>query len=138
MAIKALLPLALLSSTAFAQLNTLAKAKGLEYFGTATDNSELTDPAYKAILTNSSEFGQITPANSMKWDATESSQNTFTFTNGDVIANLTTTDDQKLRCHNLVWYEQLPSWGMFFSFARKMPHLKLCHLKSWLIIGSIS
>lgn len=48
-------------------LNTLAKAAGKLYFGSATDNSELSDTAYVAILKNNAEFGQITPANSMKW-----------------------------------------------------------------------
>ena len=48
-------------------LHSLAKAAGKLYFGTATDNGELTDQAYTAILDNINEFGQITPANSMKW-----------------------------------------------------------------------
>lgn len=52
---------------AFAQLHDIAKASGKLYFGSATDNPELTDTAYVAILSNSSEFGQITPGNSMKW-----------------------------------------------------------------------
>ena len=48
-------------------LNALAQAAGKKYFGTATDNGELSDTAYTAILDNKAEFGQITPANSMKW-----------------------------------------------------------------------
>ena len=75
---------------AFAQLNKLAQGDGKVYFGSATDNPELTDmrkanpsshsriesethsrfPAYVAILSNFSEFGQITPGNSMKWVCT--------------------------------------------------------------------
>lgn len=43
--------------------NTLAKAKGLKYFGSATDSPELTDTAYVAILSDTAEFGQITPVN---------------------------------------------------------------------------
>ena len=66
-----LLPVAVILPTAFGQLNALAKAKGLLYFGSATDNSELSDTQYTAILSNNSEFGQITPANSMKWDSIE-------------------------------------------------------------------
>lgn len=54
------------SPLASAQLNTLAKAAGKLYFGTATDNPEITDAAYLAILSNTSEFGQITPGNTMK------------------------------------------------------------------------
>lgn len=45
----------------------MAKAKGKLYFGSATDNSELSDQPYVAILSNNQEFGQLTPANSMKW-----------------------------------------------------------------------
>ena len=40
------------------KLNTLAKAKNKLYFGTATDNSELSDQAYTAILNdNTQSFG---------------------------------------------------------------------------------
>ncbi|PIL35441.1 hypothetical protein GSI_02168 [Ganoderma sinense ZZ0214-1] len=91
-------------------LNRLAQAAGKKYFGTATDNSELTDTVYTAILDNKVEFGQITPANSMKWDATEPTRGTFTFSGGDQIANLAKTNGQLLRGHNCVWYNQLPSW----------------------------
>ncbi|KAI0749695.1 endo-1,4-beta-xylanase C precursor [Daedaleopsis nitida] len=96
------------SSTA--GLHTLAKAAGKLYFGSATDNPELSDTAYVAQLSDAKEFGQITPGNSMKWDATEPSRGTFTFTNGDVVANLAKTNGQLLRGHNCVWYSQLPSW----------------------------
>ncbi|KAI1796951.1 endo-1,4-B-xylanase A [Ganoderma leucocontextum] len=91
-------------------LNAIAQGAGKKYFGTATDNSELSDTAYTAILDNKAEFGQITPANSMKWDATEPTRGTFTFAGGDQIANLAKTNGQLLRGHNCVWYNQLPSW----------------------------
>ncbi|KAJ3557946.1 hypothetical protein NM688_g1204 [Phlebia brevispora] len=101
---------ALPTGTSTAKLNTLAKAAGKLYFGSATDNPELTDTAYTAILDDNTMFGQITPANSMKWDATEPEQGVFTFTDGDVIADLAATNGQLLRGHNCVWYNQLPSW----------------------------
>ncbi|PAV16689.1 glycoside hydrolase family 10 [Pyrrhoderma noxium] len=91
-------------------LNTLAKAAGKLYFGSATDNSELSDTAYVAILKNNAEFGQITPANSMKWDATEPQRGVFTFSGGDQIATFAEGNSQLLRGHNCVWYNQLPSW----------------------------
>ena len=48
-------------------LHAAATAAGKLYFGTATDNGELSDAPYKAILSNTTLFGQITPSNSMKW-----------------------------------------------------------------------
>jgi endo-1,4-beta-xylanase len=91
-------------------LNTAAKAYGKLYFGSATDNGELTDTEYTAILSDSNEFGQITPGNSMKWDTIEPSRGQFNYENGDVIADLAEKNRQLLRCHTLVWYNQLPSW----------------------------
>jgi endo-1,4-beta-xylanase len=47
-------------------LNVRAQAAGKLYFGSATDNGELTDAPYLAELSNTADFGQITPGNSMK------------------------------------------------------------------------
>jgi endo-1,4-beta-xylanase len=49
-----------------AQLHLLAKAAGLKYFGTATDNGELIDAQYRKILSNTDDFGQVTASNQMK------------------------------------------------------------------------
>lgn len=103
--------LALVAATgANAQLHQLAVAAGLKYFGSATDNPELDDTAYTAILNDATEFGQITPGNAQKWDTIEPQNGTFSFTKGDVIADLAKKNSQLLRCHTLVWYNQLPSW----------------------------
>lgn len=48
-------------------LNYLARNAGKLYFGTATDNPELNDTTYTSIMDNYLHFGQLTPANSMKW-----------------------------------------------------------------------
>ncbi|KAI5802377.1 endo-1,4-B-xylanase A [Pyronema domesticum] len=86
------------STSASPGLNSLATSKGkLLYFGSATDNGELTDIPYKTILSNSKEFGQLTPGNSMKWDATEASRGVFTFTKGDEIFSLAKSNGQLLR-----------------------------------------
>ena len=47
--------------------NAAARSAGELYFGTATNNSELADPAYVAILDDLAMFGQITPAKGIKW-----------------------------------------------------------------------
>lgn len=51
---------------ASAQLHQLAKEAGLLYFGTATDNGELNNTQYVKILTDTKEFGQLTPSNGQK------------------------------------------------------------------------
>ncbi|KAL3426760.1 glycosyl hydrolase family 10 [Phlyctema vagabunda] len=105
LSIAALLPLS------FAQLNELAKAKGLVYFGSATDNGELSDAPYVDILSNTSEFGQITPGNTQKWQVNEpNAQGVFDFSKGDVVVKFAEANNQALRCHALVWHSQLPSW----------------------------
>ncbi|KAI0264342.1 endo-beta-1,4-glucanase [Gloeopeniophorella convolvens] len=97
-------------ATSHAKLHIAAEAAGKLYFGTATDNPELNDTAYTAILDDRTMFGQITPANSMKWFDTEPERDVFNFTDGDVIANLAKRNGQLLRGHNCVWHNQLPDW----------------------------
>jgi endo-1,4-beta-xylanase len=88
-------------------LGALAAARG-RYFGSATDNPELSDAPYVAIL--GSEFGQITPGNSMKWDATEPSPGQFSYGKADTIVNLAQSKNQIVRGHTLVWHSQLAGW----------------------------
>jgi endo-1,4-beta-xylanase len=102
--------LALCATTASAQLNQLAKAAGKSYFGTGTDNPELQDSAYLKITSSTENFGQLTPGNGQKWDATEPRQGSFTFSYGDVVPNLAKKNGQIVRCHTLLYRSQLPSW----------------------------
>lgn len=50
-------------------LNDKFKAKGKIYYGTEIDHYHLNNAPLTTIVKNS--FGQVTPENSMKWDATE-------------------------------------------------------------------
>ena len=49
-------------------VNTAFVARGKKYFGTATDQGRLTSGSAPIVQ---ADFGQVTPENSMKWDATE-------------------------------------------------------------------
>ncbi len=107
-AVAALSALTVRPAAADSTLDQLAQAKG-KYFGSATDNPELTDTAYTAIL-GGGEFGQITPGNSMKWDATEPQQNQFSYAGGDAVVSFAKAHHEIVRGHNLVWHSQLPGW----------------------------
>ncbi|TBU27857.1 endo-beta-1,4-glucanase [Dichomitus squalens] len=99
-------------------LNDAAKAAKKLYFGTATNADQWNDTTYYDILKDDAEFGQITPANVMKWFDTEPEPGVFNFTDGDVIANFAKRTGKKLRGHNCVWYNQLPGWLQNGTFTR--------------------
>ncbi|KAF5006207.1 hypothetical protein FDECE_7366 [Fusarium decemcellulare] len=98
------------SSPVSAQLNSLAQAAGLKYFGSAVDNGYLSDTSYSALANDVEEFGQLVPENGQKWDSTEPSRNQFSYTKADVVPDLAKKNGQVLRCHALTWHSQLPSW----------------------------
>lgn len=108
--------LALAPALASAQLHSLAVEAGLMYWGTAVGNQAANDQAFMAIVNDLEENGQLVPENGQKWEPTEPSQGQFTYQEGDVVANIATGNGQILRCHTLVWYNQLPGWGESFSF----------------------
>lgn len=95
-------------------LNDLIKAKGKLYFGTATDfldtTGERTDTTYQEILNTTSEFGAQTPGNAMKYDTTEPTQGQFNYAPGQQVLDYAAANGQLVRCHNLIWHQQLPSW----------------------------
>ncbi|KAI0629545.1 endo-1,4-beta xylanase [Trametes polyzona] len=91
-------------------LNVAAKNARKLYLGTATNSDQWNDTKYFNILKNNAEFGQVTPANVMKWFATEPEEGVFTFQDADIIADFTKKTGKLLRGHNCVWYNQLPDW----------------------------
>ncbi|KAJ3209404.1 hypothetical protein HDU83_008193 [Entophlyctis luteolus] len=102
--------LVILSTLCVAQsvpFKTLAAAKG-KYFGCAATLSETQNSSIAALM--KSECSLTTPGNEMKWDATEPSQNTFTFADGDAVVAFAQANNMSVRGHNLVWHSQLPTW----------------------------
>ncbi len=83
----------------------------LKYFGTAVDNPSLGNGAYTKIARDTDEFGQLTPANGQEVEQHGDAAGSFSFGSGDAVANVAKQTRQLLRCHTLVWYNQLPSWG---------------------------
>jgi endo-1,4-beta-xylanase len=99
-----------LAATCLAQkgLHASIKANHKKYFGTCADRSLLQNSQNAAIIT--SEFGQLTAENSMKWDATEPSRGQFRFDNADFLVNWAVNRSILVRGHTTVWHSQLPQW----------------------------
>lgn len=89
-------------------LRTLAAAHG-KFIGFAAATGPLAnETAYRNIA--QTEFNQITAENAMKWEATEPSDNGWTFGGADQIVNFATANSQQVHGHTLVWHSQTPGW----------------------------
>lgn len=94
-------------------LNDAAKKAGKLWFGTAADipgTQEPEDFYYMQEFNNTHDFGEATPANTMKFFATEPEQNVFNFTGGQEFLDIAKATNKYVRCHNLIWMSQLPDW----------------------------
>jgi endo-1,4-beta-xylanase len=85
-----------------------AAAESGRYYGTAIAASRMSDSQYTTIANR--EFNMITAENEMKMDATEPSQNQFSFSSGDQIANWAIQNGKRVRGHALAWHSQQPGW----------------------------
>ncbi|CAH0477555.1 unnamed protein product [Peronospora belbahrii] len=90
-------------------LNDLAKDLG-KYMGTAIDIKQLSDKCQAGVLKDTKEFGMITPANSMTWDAIEAKRGVFTFEDADTIVAFAKKAGAQVRCSTLICHKQVPEW----------------------------
>ena len=90
---------------------TLGQLAGRDdlFFGTAVDTTALAnEPTYRARV--ASEFTSVTPENVMKWDTIEPQQGVLNFAPADTLVSFAEANHQRVRGHNLVWHNQIPSW----------------------------
>ncbi|BCJ73377.1 hypothetical protein CS0771_29210 [Catellatospora sp. IY07-71] len=89
-------------------LRTLAAAKGKFIGFAAATNPLANEAAYRTIA--QTEFNQVTAENAMKWESTEPSDNSWTFSGADQIVDFAVANSQQVHGHTLIWHQQTPGW----------------------------
>jgi endo-1,4-beta-xylanase len=88
-------------------LRDLAEPAGF-LIGAAVAPADFTDPGYVQAVGR--EFNLVVPENAMKFAETEPAAHSFNFCAADQIVAYAQANGMKIRGHNLVWQQNLPSW----------------------------
>jgi endo-1,4-beta-xylanase len=113
-------------------LDEAFKAHGKKYFGVTSDKHLLTTGQNAQIIID--DFGQVTPENSMKWDATEGTEGKFTLDDANFLVDWATTNKKLIRGHTTVWHSQLPTWVSSITDKTKLQEVMVAHIKK--LIGT--
>ena len=99
-----------------AQLRTAADRHNLSV-GTAVNITPFrNEPQYTEVLGR--EYNMLVAENVMKFDALEPAQNSFNFTDADALVAFAQANGMKVRGHNFIWHNQIPSWLANGNFSR--------------------
>ena len=102
-ALAATVPATAAGSTLRAAAEADGKYFGTEVTGNMIDNSTITNLAAQ-------QFDMVTPGNEMKWDTTQPSNGSYRLGPSDAMVSSAQAHGMRVRGHNLVWQNQLPSW----------------------------
>jgi endo-1,4-beta-xylanase len=89
-------------------LKAHAAARGLLTGCAVNANLLRDDERFRKLLEE--QYNIVVPENCMKWNILRPTADTYNFTDADSLVTFAETHGMKVRGHNFVWHEALPSW----------------------------